>query len=225
MKRVCLLLVLIIALSACNNAAGNTDEKNTPSTEVNVKEAKNTENSTITKENTLKSSLDFLAEDKNDLSVWDYKTAYELCERALSEYYKAIWNGTDINLDAFFDNKSLKQYMQKKVTSQHELFLKNKLTDNLVTDIDVGARKVELVSEDKPYFYLTLVTRVKKDVGSFAEPTEFLIHNLNGRLVIADWYTGGKDSYDSMVRGENQTIDNPDIWNNSEWVKKLEINR
>ncbi|GAV14767.1 hypothetical protein [Paenibacillus sp. NAIST15-1] len=224
MKRVCLLLVLIFALSACNNAVGNTDEKNTPM-EVNVKVAKNTENSTITKENALKSSLEFLAEDKNGLSVWDYKTAYEMCEGALSAYYKAIWNGTDINLDAFFDNKSLKQYMQKKVTSQQELFRKNKLTDNLVTDIDVGARKVELVGEDNPYFYFKLDTRVKKDVGSFAEPTEFLVQNLNGRLVITDWYSSGKDSYDSMVRGENQTIDNPDIWNNNEWVKKLEINR
>ncbi|SEK78231.1 hypothetical protein SAMN05518856_104329 [Paenibacillus sp. OK003] len=61
---------------------------------------------------------------------------------------------------------------------------------------------------------------LKRNVGNFAEPTEFLVQNLNGKLVIVDWYTGAKDSYDSTVRGEKENIDNPDIWNNKEWVKQ-----
>lgn len=69
--------------------------------------------------------------------------------------------------------------------------------------------------------YLKLNARVKKGTGSFAEPTEFLVNNVDGRLVIADWYTHGKDSYDSTVRGMNQKIHNPDIWSNPEWVKSL----
>ena len=91
----------------------------------------------------------------------------------------------------------------------------------MVTDIDIGARTTNYVGEDKSYFYFGLVARVHNDTGSFAEPTEFLVQNLNGKLVIVDWYSSGKDSYDSKVRGDNQSIDNPDIWNDKEWVRQL----
>ena len=59
--------------------------------------------------------------------------------------------------------------------------------------------------------------------GGFGEVHEFLVSNVNGKLVIADWYNGGKDSYDFQVRGENETIDNPNIWNDQEWVNNLFI--
>ncbi|MDR0268177.1 hypothetical protein [Paenibacillus sp.] len=222
MKRVCLLFVFLFALSACNNAVENIDEKNTPVTGVIVKEDANTENSTTTKEDTINTTLDFLVEDKDGLSDRDYQTAYEMCVSALSDYYKAMWNDTDINLDTYFDNNNLKQYMQKKITSQHDLYRKPTPT-NLVTDIDIEAYKVKLVSGNNPYSHLKLIAHVKHEIGAFGEPTEVLIHNLNGKLVIVDWYCNGKDSYDFIVRGESQTITNPDIWNDSEWVKKLDL--
>ena len=68
------------------------------------------------------------------------------------------------------------------------------------------------------YTYLCTLNSI---TGGYGEGTEFLVRNVNGKLVIVDWYNGGKDSYDFMVRGENLTIDNPNIWNDSEWVKKL----
>lgn len=98
------------------------------------------------------------------------------------------------------------------------MFLKNNLTHNLVTGVDVDAAEVKYVGEGKNFFYLKLDAQVKKDVGSFAEPTEFLVQSANGKLVIVDWYTNAKDSYDFTVRGENQTINNPDIWNNSDVI-------
>lgn len=39
--------------------------------------------------------------------------------------------------------------------------------------------------------------------------------------MIVDWYTGGKDSYDFIVRGEKETIYNPYIWKDQEWVTKI----
>lgn len=220
MKYAYLLLVFFFILSACDN--GN-NERPIPVIlgDINAKDAIYTEHLPITKGNLPKDSTDFLAEDESSLSVWDYETAYKMCTKVLSEYYKAIWNGSDIDLDTYIDNENLKQYMQKKITSQYDLFLKNKLTNNMVIGTDIGARKVEYVGGDKSFFYLQLDARVKKDVGIYTEPTEFLVQSLNGKLVIVDWYSNGKDSYDSSVRGENQTIDNPDIWNNSEWVKKI----
>ncbi|NUU64430.1 hypothetical protein [Paenibacillus agri] len=223
MKRAYLLLVILFTLSACDQANTSTNENNTAviAGDINVKDATNTEVSPITVGDLSKESSEFLAEDESDPSVWGFETAYKMCTEALSEYYKAIWNGMDIDLDAYIDNENLKQYMHTKITSQYELFLKNNLTDNLVTGIDISVNKVEQVGGDKRFFYLKLDARVEKDVGSYAEPTEFLVQVLNGRLVIVDWYTNGKDSYDAIVRGENQAIHNPEIWNNSDWVKEL----
>lgn len=225
MKRVCLLLVILVTLSACDQAKNSANEDKTAvvAEDISTKDANHTKNSPSTKENSVRNSEVFLAVDENNLSVLDFETAYTMCAQALSEYYKATWNGADINLDKYMNNESLKQYTQKKITTQYELFLKNKLTYNLVTSVDIGARQVEFVGDDKSFFYLKLDARVQKDVGSFAEPTEFLIQSLNEKLVIVDWYTSGKDSYDSTVRGENQIIDNPEIWNNSEWIKKYLI--
>ncbi|MFE4711595.1 hypothetical protein ACFRAM_12035 [Paenibacillus sp. NPDC056722] len=223
MKRAYLLLVILFTLSACEQANTNSSENNTAVVEedINEKDAENTEVSPISKEDLSSDPSVSLAEDESDPSVWGFETAYKMCTEVLSEYYKAIWNGMDIDLDTYIDNENLKQYMHTKITSQYELFLKNKLTDNLVTGIDISVNQVEQVGGDKRFFYLKLDARVEKDVGSYAEATEFLVQVLNGRLVIVDWYTNRKDSYDAIVRGENQTINNPDIWNNSEWVNKL----
>ncbi|WP_413372819.1 hypothetical protein [Paenibacillus taichungensis] len=223
MKRAYLLLVILFTLSACEQANTSTNEDNISVVvgDINVKDANNTEISPSTKGDLSKGSPEFLTQNESDLSAWDFETAYKMCTEALSEYYKAIWNGSDIDLDTYIDNENLKQYTQKKVSSQYDLFLKNKLTYNQVTSVDIGARQVEYVGGDKSFFYLKLDARVHKDIGNFAEPTEFLVQSLNGKLVIVDWYTSSKDSYDSTVRGKIQTINNPDIWNNSEWVEKL----
>ncbi|KOY16008.1 hypothetical protein AMS66_14155 [Paenibacillus xylanivorans] len=189
--------------------------------DMNAKDVNNTEISPSTKGDLSKVSSEFLAQNESDLSAWDFETAYKMCTEALSEYYKAIWNGSDIDFDTYIDNENLKQYTQKKVASQYDLFLKNKLTYNQVTSVDIGASQVDYVGGDKSFFYLKLDARVHKDIGNFAEPTEFLVQSLNGKLVIVDWYTSSKDSYDSTVRGEFQTINNPDIWNNGEWVSTI----
>lgn len=42
------------------------------------------------------------------------------------------------------------------------------------------------------------------------------------KLVIVDWYKGGKDTYDFMVRGDNVTFDDSEIRNDSEWVETLQ---
>ncbi|WP_053781402.1 putative periplasmic lipoprotein [Paenibacillus xylanivorans] len=223
MKRAYLFLLILFTLSACEQTNTSTNEDNISVVvgDMNAKDVNNTEISPSTKGDLSKVSSEFLAQNESDLSAWDFETAYKMCTEALSEYYKAIWNGSDIDFDTYIDNENLKQYTQKKVASQYDLFLKNKLTYNQVTSVDIGASQVDYVGGDKSFFYLKLDARVHKDIGNFAEPTEFLVQSLNGKLVIVDWYTSSKDSYDSTVRGEFQTINNPDIWNNGEWVSTI----
>lgn len=196
-------------------------EKNTPvvSGENSADSAINTGIIHSTEQNVLQDSPEYLAKNEGELSIQDSETAYEMCVRALTDYYKAVWNGSDIELDTFIDNENLKQYKQKKIKSRYDVY--GKFNDK-VQNIEISAWEVEYTDDvDGGFIHLKLLAEIKKTVGGYGEVTEFLVRNVNGKLVIVDWYTGAKDSYDFMVRGENLTIDNPDIWNDSEWVKKL----
>ncbi|WHT49551.1 hypothetical protein QNH10_08600 [Sporosarcina thermotolerans] len=140
----------------------------------------------------------------------------------LTDYYKAVWNGTAIDLERFIENENLKQYIETKVQSQHDKYghFNDKVKHIEIRD-DWEAKFTD--DEDGGFLYLSLPVAITKyHGGGYGEGTEFLIRNVNGKLVIVDWYTGGKDTYDFMVRGDNVTVDNPDIWNDSEWVKTLD---
>ncbi|MGG4555478.1 hypothetical protein [Paenibacillus humicus] len=189
----------------------------------NADQAMNTEITPSTGQNVVQDSPEYAAKNEGELSDQDFETAYEMCVKALSDYYKAVWNGSDIELDTYIENDHLKQYTQQKIQSQYDVHIKHNLTDDLVQDIEIGAWEVEYMDDvDGGYLYLHLPVQINMTVGGYGEVTEFLVRNVNGKLVIVDWYTGAKDSYDFMVRGENLTIDDPDIWNDSEWVKKLD---
>ncbi|MFS0688806.1 hypothetical protein AB1K89_06150 [Sporosarcina sp. 179-K 8C2 HS] len=175
-----------------------------------------------TKEDVVQNPPKYIVKNEGELSVQDSETAYELCVSVLNDYdyYRAIWNGSDIDLDAYIENENLKQYTQERVRSQYNLYghLDSKVKDIAIDD----AWEVEFTDDaDGGFLYLHLPVHIHKFTGGYGEGVEFLVRNINGKLVIVDWYAGGKDSYDFMVRGENLTIDDPNIWNNSEWVKKL----
>jgi|GEM_PF-952022 len=225
MTRFMMLFIAIgLVLAGCSQDQTNgNNEKNTPvvSGDSSTNRTINTEITPITEQKGLQDTPEYVAKNKEKLSVQDSETAYEMCARALNDYYKAVWNGSDIELDAFIDNEYLKQYTQKKIESQYAVHVKNKHTDK-VQNIEIGAWEAEYTDDvDGGFLYLKLPVQIHMDVGSYGEVTEFLVRNANGKLVIVDWYTGSKDSYDFTVRGENQTIDNPNIWNDSEWVKSV----
>ncbi|KQL34440.1 hypothetical protein [Psychrobacillus sp. FJAT-21963] len=213
---------LVLVGCSPDKTNGN-NEKNTPVVSEDSNVANNTEITHSTEQNVLQDSPEYVAKNEGELSVQDSDMAYEMCVRAMTNYYKAVWNGSDIELDTFIDNKNLKQYTQKKIQYQHDLYSASTDSNDEVQNIEVGDWVVEYtVNVDGDFLYLKLPVEINKTVGSRGEVNEFLVRNVNGRLVIVDWYSGGKDSYDFWVRGENLTIDNPNIWNDSEWVKKLD---
>lgn len=221
MKHAYLLVVLLFILSSCGKVTTNEYDKNTfvilgDSTTDSVIY---TENTPSKEWNLLQNHSGYLVKSEGELSIHDSETAYEMCARALDDYYKAVWNGRNIELDIFIDNENLKQYTQKKIQSQYELYDQ---FDSNVQSIKIDDWEAKYTDdEDGGFLYLKLPVEIIMTIGSRGEATEFLVRNVNGKLVIVDWYTGAKDSYDFMVRGENLTIDNPNIWNDSEWVKEL----
>ncbi|MCM3745122.1 hypothetical protein M3193_13360 [Sporosarcina luteola] len=158
--------------------------------------------------------------DENELSMADAEAAYEMTVDALTDYYNAIWNGTDIDLDRYIENENLKAYMQTKVESEYK---KYGTLDSKVKSVEIGDWEVKFSDDEKGgYLYFEVPVAVQKHHGGgYWEATEFFVRNLDGKLTIVDWYTGGKDTYDYVVRGYTQKIDDPDIWNDREWVKKF----
>ncbi|WP_245827564.1 hypothetical protein [Paenisporosarcina indica] len=226
--------ILVLILVGCSdndkkvyNTTADIDESTTQNTPVVSRDSStdsptNTVITSSTEENILQDSPEYVANNEGELSFQDSETAFEMCVRALTDYFKAVWNGSAIELDTFIDNENLKQYTQKKIQSQNDLYSAFTDSKDEVQNIEVGAWEVEYTDDvDGSFLYLKLPAEIKKTVGSYGEVIEFLVRNVNGKLVIVDWYTGAKDSYDFLVRGENLTIDNPNIWNDSEWVKKL----
>lgn len=111
MKRAYLLLLILLTLSACEQTSTSDNENN--NVPVVGDNAENTRVSPVTKGNLSEDSSYFLAKDESGLTASDFETAYKMCTDALSEYYRAIWNGSDIELDTYIDNENLKQYTQK----------------------------------------------------------------------------------------------------------------
>ena len=207
------LLVVLFTLSSC---APVVSEESSTDSDVN------NEITTSTEQNVLQDPPQYVAKNESELSIQDSETAYELCMSLLTDYYKAVWNGSDIELDTFIDNENLKQYTQKKIQSQYDLHSTSTDSNDKVQNIEINDWEVVYTDDmDGGFLYLKLPAEIKWTIGSYSELTEFLVRNINGNLVIVDWYAGGKDSYDFMVRGANITINNPNIWDDSEWVKKL----
>lgn len=65
-----------------------------------------------------------------------------------------------------------------------------------------------------------VISFINKD---FAEQVEMLISNVNGKLVVSDWYIrfgAGSSSFDEKFR-PNESINSPIIWDNKEYVNKV----
>ena len=221
------LLLVFILCGCCNDVKGFTN------TTVEIDESTTQNSSLVSADSTtINASMEddaqpappkYIVKNVGQLSIQDSENAYEMCIRALTDYYKAIWNGSDSNLDTFIQNEDLKQYIQYKIQHQSNLYVPFKY---FVESVHIGSRGAEpevtyTDDADGGFLYLKLPGEIKQTLGSYGEVSEFLVRNVNDQLVIVDWYTGGKDTYDFIVRGENETIDNPNFWTDSEWVRKL----
>ncbi|MDF2938874.1 MAG: hypothetical protein K0Q90_4247, partial [Paenibacillaceae bacterium] len=104
MKRAFLFLLMVFTFSACETNSVHNTETNPSPTAIPITAAPSEKEATV-----------FLAEAPDYLSAWDYETAYKLCAAALSDYYKAAWNGSEMDVDAYIGNENLKLYTQQKI--------------------------------------------------------------------------------------------------------------
>lgn len=159
-----------------------------------------------------KASHEFMALDESRLSPEDFDKAYEMCKSLLQDSYYAKTDPSKIDLARYVVDPNLLKYSQMKV--------KKEAHDLSITSIDAKLVKSERQDD---CFFLTLNAVVTQSYGGrFGEDTQFLVKNLNGRLVVADWFTehGTTSFFDLQHRGD-QGVTNPTIWEDPEKVEEL----
>ena len=117
----------------------------------------------------------------------------------------------------YITNENLLKYSNKKVLEEGR---------NLdINEISIGLGKSQLhnLNNEEGFYYLLYSIVVKQGENSgFSEGVIVLIKNVNGRLVIADWYIphGTVSYFDDKVR-PTATMNSPEIWDNQEFVNKI----
>lgn len=194
-KLLILFLVLLLAFTfiACGRQKAGNVENNNPKTE----------------------SIIIDSETGESLSARDFENAYELGKSFLNDYYLQKAGKSKIDFTKYIINENLLKYSNKRVSD--ETFKYD------IKEVIIGVYETKLI-KNGTCFYLLYNPNIKiNNDGSFTEGIEMLISNINGKLVISDWYIAkgsGSSSFDQKNR-PNTTIDSPEIWDDQEYVKAI----
>jgi hypothetical protein len=154
----------------------------------------------------------FTARKDAGLTPEDLAQSLEMCQQLLRDYYLSKDDPGLIEFERYIVDENLMKYSKAKVKKEAQNL-------NIIA-IDISLVNAEL--EDDGYF-ISLNAVVKQSGDSrFGEGTHFLVKNVDGRLVVADWFTehGTVSFFDLQHRG-NCGVTNPTIWENPEIVQKL----
>ena len=162
--------------------------------------------------------IEFHINDENiGLTYLDFGEIYLMCESFLEEFYFATTGRETMNLEPYIDNANFKRYILQKIETG------SKASINRVKKLNFGLKDIEW-HLNEGYAFIDMIASVKQDVGGFGELHQFIISNREGKLSISDWYSksAGNASYlDGIVRGDISKIDDPNIWNDKEWVDDI----
>ena len=157
--------------------------------------------------------IEFAAMNKSGLSEEDLDTAFNMCRSLMEEYYNDREDPLRIDLTRYITDPNLLKYSAGKLKSEtHKL------------DVDSITVNIRGSYQEDDSYFLFLVAKVTSSYGGmFSEGTHFLVRNLGGRLVIADWFVehGVISPFDSRYRGDDQGVTNPTIWEDPGKVDEL----
>ena len=156
----------------------------------------------------------WMAQDRTKTQEGDMPAAKEMCESLMRDSYAAKKKSVSVDLTRYIIDPNLLKYSEFK--------LKQEAYNQIITHVDVSIAKEEV---HDTYLYLKLAARVYNDIGGHdGETMEFVVKNVNGRLVVTDWGAlggpGGKSFFDFMHRRQ-WPVTNPTIWEDPAKVKAL----
>jgi hypothetical protein len=204
------LIILIGLLSIIILIYGCSSYKNSANQVTNIKT--NTVVNFIDKDSAEK---DFKAKNDKELSTQDFEAAYKLGKSFLNDYYSQRAGASIINFSKYIVNENLLRYSNKRVLVENQ--------DMDIKEVSIGLNKAHFILNEKSYYIAYSIATKDSNIGGFGEVVEILISNINGNLVISDWYIrygAGSSSFDEKFR-PNELINSPRIWDNQEYVKNI----
>ena len=156
----------------------------------------------------------WMALDSTKLQQGDMDKATEMCESLMRDSYAAKKKSVSVDLTRYIIDPNLLKYSEFK--------LKQEAYNQIITHVDVSIAKEEV---HDTYLYLKLAARAYNDIGGHdGETMEFVVKNVNGRLVVTDWGALGGPAtfseFDFMHRRQ-WPVTNPTIWEDPAKVKAL----
>lgn len=168
--------------------------------------------------NTKNTPLEFYINNEDvGLEYADFDRVYLLCKLFLTEFYNATTINETMNVEPYINNDNLKEYILQKVETGMQI------SANKIEDLIFGVKDIEW-HLNEGYVFIELIVDIEQEIGGFGEGHQFLISNKDGRLLISDWYSksaGSVSHLDGIIRGHITKIDNPNIWDDEEWVNNI----
>lgn len=197
-------LLIVILVCACSSFKNSTKHV----TNIETNEVINFINKDFADKN-------FKAKNAKELSTQDFETAYKFGKSFLNDYYSQRAGFSIIDFSKYIANANLLRYSNKRISVENH--------NRDIKKISVGLDKAQFVHDEKFYYLSYTIVAENSNFGSFGEVVELLINNINGNLVISDWYIrygAGSSSFDERFR-PNELINSPKIWDNQEYVNKI----
>lgn len=211
-------ILVMLSLTACsrnieesNNQLGNYTKESSNHLNNDTKELSSSLDSDESSKQVYKEY--FASNDDGSLNFFDdYDTAILLCNDAFDTFINAVKHDGNADFSTLIESPILREYMQYRV-------------DNHIYGYDNSNHRffiMEVDFNDDYVFIKGVLTTYSGDSSSSAEGiTYFLIKNINGKLVIVDWYWDVRDSPDITLRDEFSIENNLDYWEEPEKYTEL----
>lgn len=201
-----LFIVLLLSLMGCGiNGMEN-----------NAISEQSTEDDSVLEEKLVSEKAEPQEENVADIS--DEQLMEEFCQSFINLFNGAIGSDKTVELEDYISNKALLSYAYKiiELTQKQEELGMNMAIYGM--DNEFGKTEISEISAD---IYYIKVPFTYQGSGSICQ---FIIQKNNSNMYVLDFYFGNQDGVDTLVTGfsANHKIDNPDIWNESEWIDNIE---
>lgn len=153
----------------------------------------------------------FMALESEDIRCYDFESAYKMCVQAITEYQSTRKNGEKMDFSKYIENPKLITYLETKLNSFY--FFPQEYEVNKTGLIEFEVQEANSTGYHGDRAYIHIAYGCFNGVSESSSSVEFIVKNSNGKLVIAEWYDCGKDTFDTIFRGSID-IKNDDIyWN------------
>ncbi|SFQ25412.1 hypothetical protein SAMN02910358_01279 [Lachnospiraceae bacterium XBB1006] len=146
------------------------------------------------------------------------KTMEGFCDNFIRTFLDAVRSGEAVPLDHFIANENLASYEQKAILIRHQSTGMMPLCKK-PEEYEIKLEEKKIISENEVYFLYFSVDAY----GSVAPVFLLVKEEKDGWGIVDCCACPGPDTLDYSTMGNRREtrMDNPDIWNDEEWVASI----